>query len=98
MLHATPAGTTSLVVAHGAFNRVFLLTALGLPVDDYGFKDEAKRFDMVNCAVLEVVWESGSKVAAAWRQRYPTETPWSTREEEAQRRASDLLAEPKDEV
>lgn len=94
LLAATPAGSTSLVVAHGAFNRVFLLTALGLPVDDYGFRDEAKRFDMQNCAVIEVEWTPGSDVANAWRQRYPTETPWATRAEEEERRAQDQGSKP----
>ena len=36
-----------MVVAHGAFNQVFVLTALGLPVDDFGFHDN--HFAFQNC-------------------------------------------------
>jgi len=51
----TPAASTSMVVAHGAFNRVFLLTALGLPVDDAGFLDKAGHFHFENCGAVELL-------------------------------------------
>ena len=98
LLQATPPGTTSLVVAHGAFNRAFLLTALGLPVDDYGFRDVAKRFDLANCAVVELIWAAGAAHASAWRLRYPSETAWSSREEELAIRQHDLAGAGKGEL
>lgn len=81
---ATPAESTSLVVAHGAFNRVFLMTALGLPVDDFGFND--KHFEFENCALIELSWTAGATHASAWRKRYPSASEWRTRDEEVQRR------------
>jgi len=81
---ATTSGTTSLVVAHGAFNKVFMLTALGLPVDDWGFADDRFAFD--NCATVELQFEPGAAHASAWRKRYPAESPWMSREEEVQHR------------
>jgi broad specificity phosphatase PhoE len=86
LVFATPKGSTSLVVAHGAFNRVFLLTALGLPVDDFGFRDEAKWFEFQNCACVELKWQPGAGHATAWRMRYPYESVWQTREQELARR------------
>ena len=94
LVAATPAGSTSLVVAHGAFNRVLLLTALGLPVDDFGFKDGHFAFE--NCALVELRWEPGDTHAAAWRKRYPTESEWRSREVEATRRAEVEGGEPPD--
>ena len=82
---ATPPESTSLVVAHGAFNRVFMLTALGLPVDGHGFQDP--HFEFENCAMVELQWPEGATHASAWRKRYPTaDAKWTTREEEAERR------------
>jgi broad specificity phosphatase PhoE len=77
--------TTSLVVAHGAFNRVFLLAALGLPVDGIGFGDEHFAFE--NCETVELRWLAGATHADAWRKRYPHESAWMTREAELERRA-----------
>ena len=84
IVEATPAGTTSLVVAHGAFNRVLMLCALGLPVDDRGFSDS--HFDFENTETVEVRWTSGAHHASAWRRRYPSESAWRTREQELERR------------
>ena len=83
LLASTPADSRSLIVAHGAFNRVFMLTALGLPVDDVGFRDD--HFAFVNCAAVELRWVPGAVHASAWRRRYPAESPWTTREEEVAR-------------
>ena len=88
MVDEATVGTTTLVVAHGAFNRVFMQVALGLAVDDVGFHDE--RFDFENCATVELEWEPGQTLATRWRKRYPTEwsgDAWSTREAEHERRA-----------
>ena len=90
LLAATSSASTSLIVAHGAFNKVFILTALGLPVDDYGFRDVSQRFELGNCAAVELCWSAGDPHASAWRLRYPSETPWSTREQELEIRARDL--------
>ena len=90
LVFATPKGSTTLVVAHGAFNRAFLLTALGLPVDDFGFRDEAKWFEFDNCALVELKWQPGSGRATAWRKRYPYESVWVTREQELERREQAL--------
>ena len=84
LLLSATAGRTSLVVAHGAFNRVLMLTALGLPVDDFGFHDD--RFAFENCAAVELQWTQGGVLATAWRKRYPSESEWVTREAEVQRR------------
>lgn len=85
LVAATPGGSTSLVVAHGAFNRVLVQTALGLPVDDFGFKDGHYAFE--NCALVELRWEAGQAHASAWRKRYPAPSEWRSREAEEVRRA-----------
>ena len=90
---ATPAATTSLVVAHGAFNRAFVLSALGLPVDDYGFIDAQKRFEFENCELIELRFREGSAHAADWRRRYPREGAWTSREEEHEARVAGLQVE-----
>ena len=90
LVSATSVGSTSLIVAHGAFNRVFLLTALGLPVDDFGFRDVHKWFEFENCALVELLWTPGAEHASAWRRRYPAEGEWMTREQELERRARSL--------
>ena len=79
----TPAGSTSLVVAHGAYNRAFTLTALGLPVDDVGFRDD--HFAFANCGTVELRWPAGAVQAAEWRKRWPQEGAWTSREEEVWR-------------
>ena len=86
LLSATPPSTTSLVVAHGAFNRVFMLIALGLPVDGRGFRDDQFAFD--NAATVELQWRAGAAHASAWRKRYPLESEWITREQELERVAA----------
>lgn len=84
---STPAGTTTLVVAHGAFNRAFLARVFGLPIE--AFVDEGGRFDFVNCECAEIEWLEDSEPpvtgggAAAppmlrWRRRHPRESAWST--------------------
>lgn len=83
---STPPGSTSLVVAHGAFNRAFMLAALGLPLDDHGFQDD--RFSFENCALVELQWPPGASHATAWRKRYPAQSEWITREQELERRAA----------
>ena len=90
LVAATPAGSTSLVVAHGSFNHVLVLTALGLPVDDFGFLDEHQWFKFENCAVVELCWEEGAAHADAWRKLYPTETGWMSRQDEFARRSRAL--------
>jgi broad specificity phosphatase PhoE len=85
LVDGTPMGTTSLVVAHGAFNRALMQTALGLPVDDIGFRDDRFAFD--NCATVELLWQAGTTNISAWRKRYPSKTQWFTRQEELERRA-----------
>lgn len=82
-LHATPPGTTTLVVAHGAFNRVFLAQALGLPIE--AFQDDA--FDFCNCECVELEWSEGER-SFRWRRRHPTLTPWTTVDEEQARFAA----------
>ena len=95
LVAATPGGSTSLVVAHGAFNRVLVQTALGLPVDDFGFKDGHYAFE--NCALVELRWEAGQAHASAWRKRYPAPSEWRSREAEEVRRARAVEAgEPPD--
>ena len=86
LLSATPPSTTSLVVAHGAFNRVLMLTALGLPVDGRGFRDDQFAFE--NAATVELQWRAGASHASAWRKRYPSESEWITREQELERVAA----------
>ena len=81
---STPAGTTTLVVAHGAFNRAFLARVFGLPIE--AFVDEGGRFDFVNCECAEIEWVeppvTGGDAAAPpmlrWRRRHPRESAWST--------------------
>ena len=84
LVASTPPDTTSLVVAHGAFNRVLVQTALGLPVDDFGFRDTHFAFD--NCATVELLVPAGAAHASAWRKRYPSESEWMSKEEEVERR------------
>ena len=84
LVAATPPDTTSLVVAHGAFNRVLVQTALGLAVDDFGFGDKHFAFD--NCATVELLVPAGAAHASAWRKRYPSESEWMSQEEEVERR------------
>ena len=79
----TTPSTTSLVVAHGAFNKVFILTALGIPVDSAGFRDN--HFAFPNCGMIELEWPAGAVHATAWRRRYPIESDWTTREDELRR-------------
>merc|ERR1719387_1568408 len=48
LLDSTPPGTTTLVVAHGAFNRTFLAQVCGLPISAYVDSDDG-RFGFSNC-------------------------------------------------
>ena len=80
-------GRTTLVVAHGAFNRALLAHIFGLPIDT--FVDEGPRFAFVNCECIELEWveqhgESGGGMPASvrWRRRHPHPGEWSTAEEE----------------
>ena len=80
---STPPGTTTLVVAHGAFNRAFLARIFGLPIE--AFVDEGGRFDFVNCECAEIEWRDDAeptRVSLRWRRRHPRETAWSTAAEE----------------
>ena len=90
LVDSTLPATTSLVVAHGAFNKVFMLLAFGLPVDDSSFRDDHFAFD--NCATIELRWRVGDRLASAWRKRYPAESRWFSREEEVERHAASASA------
>jgi broad specificity phosphatase PhoE len=91
LLDSTPPGTTTLVVAHGAFNRTFLALACGLPISEYIDSDDG-RFGFSNCGCAEVEWTQATLDAAAeaaaeaeglrWRRAYPQPGHWSSREEE----------------
>lgn len=64
----TPAGGTTLVVAHGGLNRAVLLKALGLPDSAYG--DPAFRFPNCGAAELDLGpahGGSGPPSALRWR-------------------------------
>jgi broad specificity phosphatase PhoE len=76
-------GTTTLVVAHGAFNRVFLAQALGLPIE--AFMDDS--FDFVNCECVEFEW-SDTERSFRWRRRHPVPSAWRTLDEEQRRFAA----------
>lgn len=78
---STPPGSTTLVVAHGAFNRAFLARIFGLPIE--AFVDEGGRFDFVNCECAEIEWRDDEPaVSLRWRRRHPRETGWSAASEE----------------
>merc|ERR1719199_2185165 len=85
LLDSTPPGTTTLVVAHGAFNRTFLAQVFGLPISEYIDSDDG-RFGFSNCGCAEVEWTqaAGSPRVAElrWRRHYPQPGGWSTLEDE----------------
>merc|ERR1719174_1150678 len=85
LLDSTPPGTTTLVVAHGAFNRTFLALACGLPISEYIGSDDG-RFGFSNCGCAEVEWTQAAECADAdeirWRRQYPQAGVWSTPEDE----------------
>ena len=66
-------GTTTLVVAHGAFNRVFLAQALNLPIA--AFLDD--HFDCVNGECLEMEWSSRQR--SAQNAKRPIRQEFSTK-------------------
>jgi probable phosphoglycerate mutase len=69
-------GSTTLVVAHGAFNRCFVAQALGLPIES--FLDD--HFDFCNCECVEMEWSNTGDLR--WRRRNPRLTEWITLDEE----------------
>lgn len=83
----------TLVVAHGAFNRALLGQALGLPMVTW--RDEKEHFIFDNCECVEFEWcytpgfppLDDGMFATRWRRRYPRETSWMSRREEAERAA-----------
>jgi broad specificity phosphatase PhoE len=93
-LSATEPSTT-LVVAHGALNRALVLHMLGLPVERW--RDDKEHFLFDNCECVELRWSADGcgaddapddgpyPHAICWRRRFPQETPWASRAEEAAR-------------
>merc|ERR1719473_1688207 len=84
LLDTTPPGTTTLVVAHGAFNRTFLARAFGLPISEYIDSDDG-RFGFSNCGCAEIEWTAAESPCAElrWRRHYPEAGVWSTQENES---------------
>jgi len=81
----TSAGTSTLVVAHGAFNRVFLAQALNLPIA--AFLDD--HFDCCNGECLEMEWSDADRTFR-WRRRFPKLSAWETWDEGQARFASHM--------
>jgi probable phosphoglycerate mutase len=85
LLDSTPPGTTTLVVAHGAFNRTFLARAFGLPISEYIDSDDG-RFGFSNCGCAEIEWTQAAGSPRAeelrWRRQYPQAGAWATEEDE----------------
>jgi broad specificity phosphatase PhoE len=87
LLDSTPPGTTTLVVAHGAFNRTFLAQICGLPISEYIDSDDG-RFGFTNCGCAEIEWTEAAEARdetfaeLRWRRQYPQAGAWSTQEEE----------------
>jgi len=85
LLDSTPPGTTTLVVAHGAFNRTFLAQVCGLPISAYVDSDDG-RFGFSNCGCAEIEWTQAAgapeDLELRWCRRYPQEGAWSTPEDE----------------
>jgi len=79
----TPPGTTTLVVAHGAFNRAFLANIFGLPMSTFVDSDRGTRFGFVNCECVELEWsESSTGPTVRWRRRHPRLSEWATQDDE----------------
>ena len=78
----TAAGSTTLVVAHGAFNRAFLAQIFGLPIDT--FVDEGPRFAFENCECAEIEWveTESERPSIRWRRLHPHPSGWSTQQDE----------------
>merc|ERR1719313_428806 len=85
LLDSTPPGTTTLVVAHGAFNRTLLARVFGLPISEYIDSDDG-RFGFSNCGCAEIEWTQAAGSASAaelrWRRQSPRSGDWSTQEDE----------------
>jgi len=82
---STPPGTTTLIVAHGAFNRAFLAQIFGLPMTTFVDSDTGTRFGFPNCGCVEIEWHEppgADGPTIRWRRRHPQSSDWSTQDEE----------------
>lgn len=92
LLASSAPGTTTLVVAHGAFNRAFLAQIFGLPMTTFVDSD-TQRFGFVNCECAEIEWSGADGTAQLrWRRRHPRTTEWSTQEDEQAVGSADATA------